>query len=127
MSDAVVWDDRCQEVLDYVKQQMPVRVRLAGDGIAKGIICLAVQDWPSKELLECAGDSRQSALLTASTARWVTRTLRDSDKNVGSLMSLLLPVLVSAIVEVILRWWSSDKRHQRMVSQVQSRAGRRKR
>lgn len=126
-SHPVAWDERCEDLFDYVKQQIPARARLAGDRLVKGAICLSVQDWPSKELRSCSGDSKQSRLLTQSTARWVTKTLRDSEKNVGSLVALFLPMIVSAIVEVILKWWSLNNRNQRLVSQVQSALGRRNR
>ena len=126
MPEPLVWDERCRDLFDHVKQAIPLRCRIAGDSVVMSAVCLAVQDWPSAELSESFGDSRKSEFLVDTTARWVTRTIRDTDKNVGSLAAIVLPMLVSAIVEVILKWWLSNKQNQRSVSRIQSSVGKRK-
>ncbi len=104
------------ELVQHVRSRLPFRARLVGEERIRDMVLLAVAAWPIDDLL--SGDSwkddRKQAILDATQAD-VSRmyaALHGEARSGSVLLAIILPALLSAVIQVILKWWL-EKRNRR--------------
>lgn len=104
------------ELVGYVRSRIPVRARMLGQEKLQDIVLMAVAAWPIDRLLEVERKSGEEAAILGETSREIERTFCAlyGDRRSGSiLLAILLPAVLSAVIQVILKWWL-EKRSRRM-------------
>jgi len=107
-----------EELCRYVRERLPLRARLLGNGRVEAIVMRAIAEWPIDDLLECERGSREEDYALSRMAAIVTTgysAAHKDDKQYGTgiLLAFVLSSVISAIVQVILKWWL-EKRSRRM-------------
>lgn len=102
--------------MQHVRARLPVRSRLVGEERLRDLVLLTVAAWPIDALL--AGDSwrddRKKAILEDTQAE-VSRmyaALHGESRSGSVILAIVLPALMSAVIQVILKWWL-EKRNRR--------------
>jgi hypothetical protein len=96
------------ELCNYVRERLPLRARLVGKDRLDDIVRIAVTEWPIVPLMECGRGSAEEELLLDRLRVSVSRTyelVRGSEPRYGFFWAFVLSAAVSAVIQVILRWW----------------------
>jgi hypothetical protein len=103
-----------EELVEYASNRMPIRSRLLGREVLRDAVMVAIAAWPIDELLAASGAAgRKDALSRVSKETLRTVRLMHGSRFGNPLLAILLPALISALVQVVLKWWL-DKRSRRM-------------
>lgn len=96
------------ELCAHVRNRLPLRARLAGKERLDDIVRIAVTEWPISQLMECGRGSADEERVLDQLCGRVSRTyemVRGSEPHYGFFWAFVLSAVVSAVVQVILRWW----------------------
>lgn len=104
------------ELCQHVRDRLPLRARLVGRERLCDVVMMAITEWPIDDLLACGRGSAEEEKCLDRIRSSVGRTyeaVHGHEKNYGFIWSFVLSAAVSAIIQVILKWWL-DKRANRM-------------
>lgn len=112
------------ELIEYVRGRLPVRSRLVGRERLRDLVLMAVAEWPIDQVLDAIKRNEDDRPALARTEASVRRTF-EAVHGSGVLLALILPALVSAIVQLVLRWWleRQDRRWQLASWQYELKGG----
>lgn len=94
-----------EELCAHVRKQLPLRARLIGKERLNDLVLIAVQEWPSEQLLS---GSTYHELALEDARKTVARTyeaLHGADKRYGILWEFVVSAVISAILQHIFEWW----------------------
>lgn len=93
-------------LVDYVWSQLGPRKYLAGRERVAELVEMSVSSWPAEVLGECRTDEELTTVVDASTNS-LRRRIRG--REYGSILTLLLISLASAVVQVLVKWWLESR------------------
>jgi hypothetical protein len=97
-----------EELCEYVRSRVPLRVRLVGRERLQDLVLIAVTEWPIEPLMGTERGSAVEEKVLEATAKRVSATyeaLHGSEKTYGFIWAFILSAAISAIVQYILEWW----------------------
>jgi len=103
------------ELVSYVRARLPIRARLVGEEKLRDLVLITIAAWPIDELLAAEGGSDAEAMQLEKTRAEVSRmyaALHGEPKSGSILLAIVLPALLSAVIQVVLKWWL-EKRSRR--------------
>lgn len=104
------------ELVEYVKFRMPLRARVLGEEKLQDIVLITVAAWPIDGLVASQRGSSEERAAIARARDEVARTfaaLHGEPRSSSVLLAILLPAILSAVIQVVLRWWL-EKRSRRL-------------
>jgi hypothetical protein len=101
MSEATV-----SALCDYVRSHLPVRARLLGRERVDAVTSSAIKHWPAEEMLANGVDAVSGDTASRVVAAVAGECRYEGQGRHGSvLLSMLLMSLISAVVQLLLKWW----------------------
>lgn len=104
-----------EELVQYVRGRLPVRARLVGEERLRDMVLLTVAAWPIDALLAAGSGSAEEAASLEATREEVSRmfaALHGERRSGSILLAIILPALLSAVIQAVLKWWL-EKRGRR--------------
>jgi hypothetical protein len=103
------------ELVEYVRSRLPIRARLLGEERLQDLVMLTVAAWPIDGLLAADAGSSEEIVQLELTKIEVSRmyaALHGDPKSGSILLAIVLPAMLSALIQVVLKWWL-EKRSRR--------------
>lgn len=99
---------RLSDLQDHVWRRMPMRKHMVGRKAMDDLTTLIVENWQGEYMGEAA-DEAERAVVSQAIAGAVTRSHQwqsgKDAKEYGFLWALILQAVVSAAIQLILKWW----------------------
>lgn len=104
-----------EELQQHVWDSLGPRKWLAGREKVRDMVRLAVETWEPDRLVHCRGE-RERAVYGIAVSGNVKRLYHAcsgySDAEFGFLWTVVLSAVVSAIIQVLIKWWFSEASHR---------------
>lgn len=103
------------ELVSYVRARLPIRSRLLGEERIRDLVLVTIAAWPIDGLMATERGSVAEKAQLESTKAEVLRmyaALHGDSKSGSILLAIVLPALLSAVIQVMLKWWL-EKRSRR--------------
>ena len=105
---------------EHVWKKLGPRKLIAGRRAVTDLTRLTVEQWQGEMLVHCGDSSREMEVVTANITANVKRMYHAcsgySDQEFGFLWTIILSSIVSAIVQVIIKWWFSSARNRVLIA-----------
>jgi hypothetical protein len=100
---------------EYVWDRLGPRKWVAGRRHVRDLVQLTVENWEPDKLLHCTSE-REQAVYAVAVGNNVKRMYHAcsgySDAEFGFLWAIVLSAIVSAIVQILIKWWFSEASHR---------------
>lgn len=99
----------------HVWDRLGPRKWLAGRKQVNDLVRLAVESWEPENLQHCRGEREQQVYglaVSGNMKRMYHACSGYSDAEFGFLWTVILSAVVSAIIQVLIKWWFSEASHR---------------
>lgn len=107
------------DLQEHVWRRMPLRKHIAGRQAVDDITALIVENWQG-EYMGAAADDAERAVVSRAIAAAVKRSHQwQSGKDAneyGFFWALILQAVVSAAIQLVLKWWLERRSHRAMLT-----------
>ena len=100
---------------DHVWDRLGPRKFLAGRQRVQDLVRLVVETWEPENLVHCRSEREQQVYgiaVSGNVKRLYHAFSGYSDAEFGFLWTIILSSIVSAIVQVLIKWWFSETSHR---------------
>ena len=107
------------DLQEHVWRRMPLRKHLAGRQAVDDITALIVENWQGEYMGAAANDAERAVVAKAIAAAVKRGHQWQSGKDAneyGFLWTLILQAVVSAAIQLILKWWLERRSHRAMLT-----------
>lgn len=97
-----------EEFQDDVWRRLGPRKHMAGRGTVRDLVQLTIEQWDGEMLGYCESERERSVVaanIVANVRRMYHAVSGYSDAEFGFLWAIILSAVVSAIVQLIIKWW----------------------
>jgi hypothetical protein len=104
---------------DHVWERLGPRKWVAGRKQVRDLVRLCVETWEGGNLQHCRGERERQVYVLAVSAnvkRLYHACTGYSDAEFGFLWTIVLSAVVSAIVQILVKWWFSETSHRVLMS-----------
>lgn len=109
-----------QDLEEHVWQKLGPRKWLVGRAQVADLTRLTVEQWQGDLLTHCGDRSREREVvcqqIVANVKRMYHACSGYSDQEFGFLWTVILYAVVSALVQIIVKWWFSSARNRVLIS-----------
>lgn len=106
------------DLQEHVWRRMPLRKHLAGRQAVDDITALIVENWPGDYMAEAVDEAERAVVCEAIAAAVKRGHQWHSGKDAneyGFFWTLILQAVVSAAIQLILKWWLERRSHKAML------------
>lgn len=100
---------------EHVWQRLGPRKLIAGRKQVRDLVRLCVETWEPEKLIHCRSEREQQVygLAVAGNVKRLYHACSGyGDAEFGFLWTIILSSIVSAIVQVLIKWWFSEASHR---------------
>lgn len=100
---------------DHVWDRLGPRKWIAGRSQVRDMVRLAVEAWEPDKLIHCTSEREQavySLAISGNVKRMYHAFSGLSDAEFGFLWTIVLSAIVSAVIQVLIKWWFSESSHR---------------
>jgi hypothetical protein len=114
-----------EDLAEYVRHRLPMRARMIGRKRVEDIVATVIYEWPSLGL-SCRESVGEEDMVWDSLKAQVLSSYQNrygSDDRYGfAIMAIVLVAAITAIVQVLVKWWLEKKLHQDQMTSWHSMA-----
>lgn len=107
------------DLQEHVWRRMPLRKHVAGRQAVNDITALIVENWQGDYMGQAVDDAERAVVCTAIASAVKRSHQWQSGKDhaeYGLLWALLLQAVVSAAIQLILKWWLERRSHRALLA-----------
>ena len=104
-----------EELQEHVWRRLGPRKHIAGRRQVDDLVRLCVETWEPDKLQHCRSEREQRVYglaIGGNVKRLYHACSGYSDQEFGFLWTIILSSIVSAIVQVLIKWWFSETSHR---------------
>ena len=104
-----------EELQDHVWDRLGPRKWIAGRRQVRDLVRLCVETWEPENLVHCRAEREQQVYglaVSGNVKRLYHACSGYSDAEFGFLWTIVLSAIVSAIVQILVKWWFSETSHR---------------
>ncbi len=107
------------ELQEHVWKRLGPRKHIAGRRQVDDLVRLCVETWEPDNLVHCRNEREQQVYglaVSGNVKRLYHACSGYSDAEFGFLWTIVLSAVVSAIVQILVKWWFSETSHRVLMS-----------
>ena len=104
-----------EDLAEYVRHRLPLRARMIGRKRIEDIVSTTIYEWPALSLSIAGGPEHTDAVFDALESQVLAsyqNRYGDDDRYGFAIMTIILVAAITAIVQVLVKWWLEKKLHQ---------------